>query len=346
MEHDPKLDAAALERLTASMREHGAMGSTESLSVSLISGGRSNITYSLETSRGQWVLRRPPLGHVLSTAHDMEREYRVLRGLGRAGGAVPVPVTTFFCADDTVLGAPFYVMEHVRGDVLRTDIEALSLPTVQQEQVAHDLIDVLASLHTVDAESVGLGDFGRPTGFMTRQVSRWTRQLEASRSRELGSIDVLAERLRNSVPQQRYSSIVHGDYRLDNCLIRDGAVAAVLDWEMSTLGDPLSDLGLFEVYYSGLAGIDNPVVQAIDGLGSFPPIHRLIDRYAARTGHDVTDLSWYTAFAWFKFAVILEGIHFRSTIGATVGDGFDGVAELVQPSIDRGLSALRGTDRL
>ncbi|AKE01122.1 acyl-CoA dehydrogenase (plasmid) [Rhodococcus erythropolis] len=345
MEHALGLDDLAHGRLEASMRDNGLMTPQEHLTVSLISGGRSNITYSLDTSTNHWVLRRPPLGHVLSTAHDMEREYRVLSGLGRAGSVVPVPVTAFVCRDDQVIGAPFYVMERVQGDVLRTDAQALELPTEQQASVADDLIDVLAALHTVDPDSVGLGDFGRPAGFMHRQVARWTRQLEASRSRDLHGIDSLAEHLRDSVPEQRYSSIVHGDYRLDNCLVRDGAIAAVLDWEMSTLGDPLSDLGLFEVYYSGLAGIGNPVVQSIDGLGSFPPIGRLLERYASRTGHDVTQLDWYTAFAWFKFAVILEGIHYRSTLGATVGDGFEGVAELVQPSIDRGLAALADRQR-
>mgnify|MGYP001059926837 CR=1 FL=1 len=340
MGHAPGIDDQALERLEAVMREQGATKPAENLSVSLISGGRSNLTYAVDTPTQRWVLRRPPLGHVLSTAHDMEREYRVLRSLGTAGVSVPVPATTFFCGDEQVLGAPFYVMERVDGDVLRTDVEALSLPPSQQEGVANDLIDVLASLHTVDPDSVGLSDFGRPAGFMTRQVSRWTRQLDASRSRELRGVDTLAERLGTSVPEQRYSSIIHGDYRLDNCLVRDGAVAAVLDWEMATLGDPLSDLGLFTVYYSGLSGLDNPVVQAIDGLGSFPPVGHLIERYSTQTGHDVADLSWYTAFAWFKFAVILEGIHYRSTLGATRGDGFEGVAELVQPSIDKGLEAL------
>ncbi|GCE38881.1 MAG TPA: phosphotransferase family protein [Mycobacterium sp.] len=345
MEYEPGLDELARKRLEFSMREHGLIQPQDQLAVSLISGGRSNITYALETSTNAWVLRRPPLGHVLSTAHDMEREYRVLFGLGQADQTVPVPATAFMCRDKQVIGASFYVMERVSGKVLRTSTEALALPAEQQVSVADSLIDILAALHMVDPNSVGLGDFGRPAGFMQRQVARWTHQLNDSRSRDLNGIELLADSLRDSVPEQRYSSIVHGDYRLDNCLVRDGAIAAVLDWEMSTLGDPLSDLGLFEVYYSGLAGIDNPVVQALDGLGSYPPADRLIDRYASRTGHDISQLDWYVAFAWFKFAVILEGIHYRSTLGATVGEGFDGVAELVQPSIDRGRAALAGRGR-
>ena len=342
MTHVPGLDEMAHVRLETLMREHDLLNADESLFVSLISGGRSNITYGVESATKSWVLRRPPLGHVLSTAHDMEREYRVLTGLSRAGGTVPVPKAVFVCGNAEVLGAPFYLMEQVSGDVLRTAKEALSLSPAHQESVANNLIDVLAALHSVNPDSVGLGDFGRPEGFMQRQVARWTRQLNDSRSRDLDGIEQLAEGLRDTVPAQRYSSIVHGDYRLDNCIVRGGAIATVLDWEMSTLGDPLSDLGLFDVYYSGLAGIDNPVVQAIDGLGAYPSIDHLVDRYACRTGYDMSHLDWYVSFAWFKFAVILEGIHFRSTLGATVGDGFDGVSELVQPSIDRGRAALAG----
>lgn len=322
------------------LRARGLLSPDDVIRVGLISGGRSNLTYRVESSSASWVLRRPPLGHVLSTAHDMEREYTVLAGLSRAS-TVPCPATVLNFNDGDVIGAPFFLMEYVDGSVLRSTEEVLSIPEHQQLDLANDLVDVLAALHTVDPAAVGLSEFGRPSGFMTRQVARWTRQLDASRSRPLADINELAENLTETIPVQHYSSIVHGDYRLDNCLVRDGVVAAVLDWEMSTLGDPLSDLALFKVYYSGLAGIDNPIVQATEGLGSYPSFDSLSDRYATKTGHDLAALDWYEAFAWFKFAVILEGIHYRSSIGATVGPGFEGVTELVQPSVDQGVEALR-----
>lgn len=336
------MDAEASQRLASYLRSQGMIGDGDELGVSLISGGRSNITYAVDAPGHRWVLRRPPFGHVLRTAHDMEREYTVLTGLGGSTNVVPVPVTLAMCRDEGVLGAPFYLMQRVDGSVLRTAADALALPAGEQASVANDLIDVLAALHMVAPADVDLADFGRPAGFMTRQLARWTRQLGDSRSREIPGIEHLAEHLRESAPEQGRSSIVHGDYRLDNCVVRDGAVAAVLDWEMATLGDPLSDLGLFAVYYSGLAGIDNPVVHAVEGLGGYPTLDHLLERYVRRTGWDVEDLGWYVAFAWFKFAVILEGIHFRSKLGATVGGGFDGVAELVQPSVDRGRAALAG----
>lgn len=342
MSNVPGLDEQSLARLTSLMQADGLIGTDDELAVRLISGGRSNITYGVKSATGNWVLRRPPLGHVLSTAHDMNREYRVLTGLAQTKGAIPVPAPVLMCHREDVLGAPFYLMEHIEGVVLRTVEEASSLSPDQQVAVANDMIDVLADLHQVDPSAVGLGEFGRPDGFMSRQVARWTRQLSDSRSRDLDAIEQLAEDLSATIPEQLHSSIVHGDYRLDNCIVRDGSVAAVLDWEMATLGDPFSDLGLFAVYYSGFSGTLNPVVQSIAGVGSYPTLDQLLDRYANRTGRDVSSLDWYIAFAWFKFAVILEGIHYRSTLGATLGPGFDGVSELVQPSVYRGRAALAG----
>jgi aminoglycoside phosphotransferase (APT) family kinase protein len=336
----PGMDEASYARLVALLQAHDLVDAHDEVTVRHISGGRSNITYRIDTAARSLVLRRPPLGHVLSTAHDMSREYRVLTGLGQAHERIPVPATHVMCDDTEIIGAPFYVMDYVPGDVLRTADQALSVTSEQQHRLGEDLTDVLAALHMVDPDAVGLGDFGRPAGFMERQVRRWTRQLELSRSRDLPDIERFATLLSETVPEQHYSSIVHGDYRLDNCLVRDGAIAAVLDWEMSTLGDPLSDVGLFFVYHAGLSGIDNPVVTAIDGLGAYPPIATLLDRYADRTGFDLADLGWYIAFGWFKLAVICEGIHYRETLGETLGGGFEGVAELVGPCIERGLAAL------
>jgi aminoglycoside phosphotransferase (APT) family kinase protein len=336
----PGLPQAALDRVGNLLRARGLLADGDPLSARLISGGRSNITYRLDAARDSWVLRRPPLGHVLSTAHDMSREYRVLDALALKNIPVPVPEPVLLCEDAEFIGSPFYVMKHVSGEVLRTSQDALGIPAKEQASLARDLIDVMAALHRVDPAPVGLQDFGRPEGFTERQVSRWTRQLDASRSRAIPGIDRLAEALGRTVPTQRYSAVIHGDYRLDNCLTRGGAVVAVLDWEMSTLGDPLTDLALFAVYYAGLADLDSPVLQSLAGLGSYPPVADLLDRYAERTAYDLSDLEWYQAFAWFKLAAILEGIYYRSTLGAIVGEGFDGVAELVQPSVERGLERL------
>lgn len=336
----PGLPDEALAQVEDMLRNRGLLAGGDRLAARLISGGRSNITYRLDADQGSWVLRRPPLGHVLSTAHDMTREHRVLDALARESIPVPVPRPVLLCEDTEVIGAPFYVMEYVGGEILRTSRDALGIPAQQQASLAQELIDVMGALHQVDPASVGLQDFGRSDGFTARQVARWTRQLSDSRSREIPGIDRLAEALGRTVPPQYYSAIIHGDHRLDNCLTRNGAIVAVLDWEMSTLGDPLADLGLFAVYYSGFADLDNPVVQSVAGLGSYPPLPDLLDRYAQQTGHDLSDLEWYLAFAWFKFAAILEGIHYRSTLGAILGEGFDGVAELVEPSVERGLERL------
>lgn len=340
MNDDLTLDPNALDRLGGLLRQRGALGANEPISSRLISGGRSNLTYEVSSDRDTWVLRRPPLGHVLSTAHDMGREYRVLTALGNPSVNVPVPETVLMCDDMDIIGAPFYVMKRIEGVVLRTADQALALNDSDQIHLSERLIDVLDDLHAIDPVSIGLGDFGKPVGFMPRQVKRWSRQLADSRSRPIHGIEELAADLESSMPIQVDSTIVHGDFRLDNCLVRNGDIEAVLDWEMSTLGDPLSDLGLFAVYYAGLADIPNPIVQSPGGLGSYPSLDVLLDRYALRSGRDLSELDWYIAFAWFKFAVILEGIHYRSTLGATVGEGFDGVSELVQPSVDRGRAAL------
>jgi aminoglycoside phosphotransferase (APT) family kinase protein len=206
-------------------------------------------------------------------------------------------------------------------------------------------VDVLAELHTVDPASVGLADFGRPEGYLTRQVARWRKQLDSSRSREVPGIDELHARLEASVPASRRYGLLHGDYRLDNALVDPGVpdIAAVLDWEMATLGDPLADVGLFVVYTSGRRG-DDVITGDVTNSPGFPPTGELIARYADRTGIDVSDLDWYVALACFKLAVVLEGIHFRFSHGQTVGEGFDMIGERVPGLVREGLAALDGEE--
>ncbi|MFC1412570.1 phosphotransferase family protein [Streptacidiphilus sp. N1-12] len=310
------------------------------LRAELIAGGKSNLTYLLRDDRHRWVLRRPPLGHVLATAHDMSREYRVIAAL--AGTPVPVPVVHLLCTEEEVLGAPFYLMDEVPGLVYRSAEDAAGLGPERARALSFRLMDVLAELHSIDPAAVGLGDFGRPDGYLERQVSRWFRQFESSRSRDIPGMDELQRRLAEHVPASQRTTIVHGDYRLDNTMVTaDDRIAAVLDWEMATLGDPLADLGLMKVYWEIAGDIPgNPVAQAVSPEAGFPGMDELARHYAGRTGLDLTPLPWYTAFAAYKLAVIAEGIHFRYTQGKTVGEGFSHLGAMVPLLVGSALQTL------
>ncbi|MEU8488365.1 phosphotransferase family protein [Streptomyces sp. NPDC048641] len=313
------------------------------LSGRIVEGGRSNLTYLVGDGSSTWVVRRPPLGHVLATAHDMKREHRVISALHPT--SVPVPEALLLCEDDSVLGAPFYVMEYVTGTPYRTADELAPLGPERTRAAVLALVDTLVDLHAVDPAEVGLADFGRPEGFLDRQLRRWGKQLDASRNRELAGVDELHAALGRSLPTSPAPTIVHGDYRLDNVLINEDAdgvdrIKAILDWEMSTLGDPLTDLGLLVMYSAKLDLPDSPISTTATAAGHPTPAE-IVERYAARSGRDVSAVSWYTAFAWFKLAVILEGIHYRYTLGQTVGAGFDRIGELVPVFIDHGLTTLQ-----
>lgn len=337
-DHPPGLD---LDQLRGHLdRERpGLVGGP--LTARLIEGGRSNLTYAVTDGASRWVVRRPPLGHVLATAHDMKREHRVISALHH-GTDVPVPTPVLLCEDTDVLGAPFYVMDFVEGTPFRTAEELAPLGAERTRAAVLGLVDTLVDLHSVDPEAVGLGDFGRPDGFLDRQLRRWGKQLDASRNRDLAGIDELHAALGRQLPVSPAATVVHGDYRLDNVLIgEDDQIKAILDWEMSTLGDPLTDLGLLVMYSTKLQLPDSPI-STTAGAAGHPEAAELIERYAARSGRDVSAVSWYTAFAWFKLAVILEGIHYRYTLGQTVGAGFDRIGELVPVFIEHGLTTLQG----
>jgi aminoglycoside phosphotransferase (APT) family kinase protein len=338
----PGLDLAALSRWLDVELPGSRVGD---LRAELVAGGRSNLTYRLDDDAHTWVLRRPPLGHVLATAHDMAREHRVIGAL--AGSAVPVPEPVALCAraEGSPLGAPFYLMQRVEGLVLRSTADLDQVPAPDRHALGLRMIDTLADLHAVEPAAVGLADFGRPDGFLARQVRRWGAQLDASRSRDLLGVDELREGLAASVPASRRASVVHGDYRLDNLVVTPGGwdVAAVLDWEMSTLGDPLTDLGLLLAYTQGLSDPGNPVAQPVDPSVGFPSGDEYVARYAARSGlaeDDLAGLPWCTALGFFKIAVILEGIHYRFVRGQTVGAGFDRIGGLVPGLVERGRAAL------
>lgn len=305
-------------------------GGDAPLTISLISGGRSNLTYKVSSSAHDWVLRRPPLGHVLPTAHDMSREYRVIAGLHNTG--VPVPMAVAICDDLSVNGAPFYVMDYVEGVIIAEDLPAGYATTEAERQaLSLGMVETLVRLHAVDYAAVGLAEFGRPEGYLERQVRRWHEQWERSVTRPLPAIDELIRRLRSSIPESPPPTIVHGDYRLGNMIMdasRPGRVVAILDWEMATLGDPLSDLGYTLMYWTEPG--DKPG-SAPGSLATAKPgfytRDELVQAYARLSGRSVDHVDFYEVLAGYKLAVIIEGIHARFLQGQTVGEGFEGYAE-------------------
>jgi aminoglycoside phosphotransferase (APT) family kinase protein len=290
----------------------------------LVAGGRSNLTFRVTDSAGEEViLRRPPTSHVLPTAHDMQREYRVISALGPT--VVPVPQALAFCADAAVTGAPFYVMEFVEGHVLRDPATAAAtLDYKGRRRASESLADVLADLHDVDVDAAGIGDLGRREGYLTRQLHRWHHQFDQSQLEDVERvrlIDDVYERLRGSVPPQAATTVVHGDYRLDNTMLSDdGSVAAVLDWEISTLGDPLADLGVLMVYWVEPEDEMAPLGAAPTTAGGFASRSEMRARYGDRSGRDISQLEYYIAFGYWKLACILQGVRSRYHGGAAAGD--------------------------
>ena len=283
----------------------------------VIAGGHSNLTFSvIGTSGHRLVLRRPPLGHVLASAHDMGREHRILSSL--QGTAVPVPAVEGFCDDVSVNGAPFYVMRFVDGHVLRDRDNAERMLSEQARgNASRSIVDTMAAIHAVDIEAVGLHALGRHEGYIERQLKRWYGQWNQGKTRELPAVDRVYEGLLERIPEQGPATIVHGDYRLDNSMVDSGGnVIAVLDWEICTLGDPLADLGLLQVYWNG----PNDDAGAWSGTSTSAPgfwnRRELAERYAEVSGRDISQLDFYVAFAFWKLACIIEGVYSRYLGGA------------------------------
>ncbi|HUZ51769.1 MAG TPA: phosphotransferase family protein [Streptosporangiaceae bacterium] len=333
-------------------------GLTPPLSFELISGGRSNLTYAVTDTTGRKVvLRRPPTSHVLSTAHDMAREYRVISALRDTD--VPVAPALAFCSDEAVNDRPFYVMGFVDGHVLRDIAGTVAVLDEARRKVAGEqLIDVLAAIHRVDVDAVGLGDFARRDGYIERQLRRWNGQFGKSQeqAKEIGVyrpvplVDEVHAMLIERLPAQQGTSIVHGDYRLDNTIMSaDGRIMAVLDWELSTLGDSLADVGTLLAYWAEDAGRAAPspavvtmaqsAATALPGFGSRADI---AGRYAAHSGRDLSGIGFYIAFAYWKLACILEGVFVRYAANAMGGDHGDAdlLAEGVEDRAQRALEAL------
>jgi aminoglycoside phosphotransferase (APT) family kinase protein len=294
------------------------------LTFTLIAGGRSNLTFRVEDTEGRaWALRRPPLHHVLPTAHDMSREYRLIHSLGPAG--IPVPGTVGLCTDELVNERPFYVMEFVEGHILRSAPEAeAAFDVATRRAIGDHMANTLAALHDVDADAVGLGDLGRHEGYIERQLKRWRGQYEQMQVEGVdhgGVVERVSDELARRIPKQQRSSVVHGDYRMDNVVLADdGSVKAILDWEICTLGDPLADVGLLMVYWA-----DPTDTTAVLGLSpttarGFSTRAEVLERYGSVSALDLTEVGYYEAFGYWKLACILQGVYARYVAGAGAGD--------------------------
>lgn len=337
----PGLDVTALTAWLAAT--HPQLVTSDAVHATVIAGGRSNLTYSVDGAAIPLILRRPPLGNVLSSAHDMSREHRVISALDSTPIPVPVAIDLVDDTGGTITGTPFFLMERAPGRVLSSHTQNAEYTAEGLHGLSVSLVQHLADLHQVDATTVGLGDFGRPDGYLVRQLATWRRQLDASRSRETPHLDRLQSALADDMPQTSRTGIVHGDYRLDNALVDGPAdrphISAILDWEMATLGDPLVDLGIFALYWdiADLPGGDSAVPSAVDPAAGYPSFDELADVYAAHSATPLPNLNWYRAFAAYKLAVILEGIHYRFRAGNTVGEGFERMGGLVEPLAQKGL---------
>lgn len=288
-------------------------------SYELIKGGHSNLTYKVTDATGRSVvLRRPPTGSILATAHNMAREHRIITAVGLT--SVPVPATLAVCEDEAVNDAPFYIMEYVDGPVLH---DAGVVPGVlpnppTRHTLGLRLVEVLAELHNTDPTDIGLGDLSRTEGYVERQLKRWKRQWDASKQREIPNMENAYEGLVARMPQQKSVSVVHGDYRLGNMIITSGGdIAAVLDWELCTLGDPLADLGYLLNTWAG-EGESAPegIGLAPTSVGGFPARSEMVAAYESATGADASGIAYYRSFQYWRLAAIIEGVYARYLQGA------------------------------
>jgi len=337
----PDPSGLSLESLATFLRVRQPGLLVDPLRAELIAGGKSNLTFLVTDGAGsQIVLRRPPLVHVLASAHDMRREAAVLNALHDT--MIPVPELIELCEDVSVIGAPFYLMHYVPGVAFRRAEQLAALGAPRTKLVCERMIDMLVSLHSLEPAEVGLSDFGRPAGFLVRQVARWKAQMDASYSRELPGADELYKRLASSIPKESRASIVHGDYRLDNLLFDENhSIMAVLDWEMATLGEPLTDLALL-VAYSKLTGELNtdPASQNAAFAPGYPSVEEILERYSLQTGTELPLMGFHLGLAYFKLATIIEGVYYRS-LQTGSAFGCEDLNMRIRPLIAAGLTALK-----
>jgi aminoglycoside phosphotransferase (APT) family kinase protein len=344
----PLLDVEALQ---VYLQHALGIPGRERLQVERIQGGHSNETFFVIYGTRHYVLRRPPAGPLLPTAHDIGREYRVLQTL--AGTVVPVPRPLLFCEDVTVIGAPFYLMERVHGVAIRDRLPpALDADASARTQIAEELIDRLVDLHAVDWHAIGFRSPSNPQGYLERQLRRWSSQLTASYVRPLPDLEVVTRWLYEHLPQSPPATIVHGDYRLDNALFDPhppARILALVDWEMATVGDPWSDLGYLLSFWREPGDPPFPYADPawlLTGQPGFPSRAALVERYARRSGRAVPSLVFYVTLAIWKLAILLEGSYKRYLAGTT-DDPFFPLLEFCVPALAaRALHICLGQERI
>ncbi|MGW3606325.1 phosphotransferase family protein [Micromonospora sp. NPDC005161] len=311
----------------------------------LVPGGKSNLTYVLTSPAGEAILRRPPAGPLPRGAHDMRREVRVQRALHDT--VVPVPKILMADLQGDLLGTPSYVMEKLPGHVVRADLPAGYADSPDDRAaIAHALVSTLAALHSLDRDEIGLQDFGRPDGYVVRQIETWASEWERLHEGDGGATDELVRRLDAAVPSnEAAATVLHGDYKLDNCLLDEqdpSLVRGVLDWEMSTSGEPLADLGMFLLYWREPGERQSTLAPAVSATGGFPRRADLVEAYARLTGRDVSRVGFFLALAHLKFAVIAQGVVVRGREGRMDGQTFDDAAEEAELFAQAGLDVLEG----
>jgi len=319
---DERLDLARLEPY---LREH-LPGAEGPLSVTQFGGGHANLTYCLSFGGREFVLRRPPLGPIAPTSHDMAREHRVLSALSKVFALAPD--SYLYCGDESIIGAEFHILERRHGFVIRTEIpERFRGDATLNRRIGHMMVDVLADLHLVDADAAGLGDLGRPEGFSGRQLAGWTKRWHAAKDKDNADVDRVIAWLERGLPASDKVSLLHNDFKLDNILVDSedpGTAAAILDWDMCTRGDPLMDLGYLLNFW--VEAGDDPRWKEVTGMPTdgegFEGRDAVIQRYAARTGFDLGDIRWYHVFGTFKLIVIIQQIYIRYLRGQTQDERF------------------------
>lgn len=338
MRRDEQLDLARLEPYL-----RAALPQTEGeISVLQFGGGHANLTYMITIGGQEWVLRRPPLGPVAPGAHDMKREHRVL---SRLYEAFPLAPRSFLlCEDSDVIGAEFQIMERRRGIAIRAEIPAqyAEVPDLKP-RIGDMLTGTLAQFHQVDPAAVGLDSLGKPEGFLQRQLEGWSKRWEAAKDQDLGSVEKLTRRLQADLPASQAASLVHNDYKLDNMLLDPADPArptALLDWDMCTRGDPLSDLGLLLNYWA--EPDDDPACHSVSAMptwsGGFPSREDAVEHYARLSGLDLSNWRWYHAFGIFKMVVVIQQIYIRYLRGQTADPRFAAFGEKVAAMADHGLA--------
>lgn len=340
-----QLDGLPLAPLLTHLEAAGVVDGSGRLEARFLVGGYSNLTYEIRTSNQRFVLRRPPLGDVAPAAHDMAREHLVLSALEHSD--VPVPRPLHLCGDRSVIGAPFYLMEYVDGEVFRDRESVEVLSPAERRSLGCSLATTLARIHLVDRTAPGLASFGRPEGFTERQLDRWIRQIDAMTVRSRAAFESLGHRLRSAMPVPAPPALLHGDFRIDNVIATPGPdrdVEAVLDWEMAAVGDPRVDLGMLMLYWGGPGEAALTDVQAAMSAEGFPTRREMVALYEDVMETEVEALEFFTVLAHFKMAVIAEGIYNRHRAGDTAGSDFDRIDGVGPALLSAGIDLADGSD--